>query len=72
MCEARTAWCTGRGEHSHHRKLRSQGGKDTPGNLLRVCHRCHAWIHAHPAASYTLGLLVHGWDDPDSVPVVAA
>jgi hypothetical protein len=51
-------------EHLHHRKLRKQGGPDTPDNLLACCSDCHSWIHAHPAVSYVMGLLIRG-SDPD-------
>lgn len=71
MCEARLAGCEGRAAHTHHRKLRSQGGSDEPENLLRVCLACHHQIHIFPARSYELGLLVHGWDDPAEVPVAS-
>lgn len=50
--------------HTHHRKLRSQGGGDEPSNLLRVCLECHTWIHGNPSDSYARGLLVHSWADP--------
>jgi hypothetical protein len=50
--------------HTHHRKLRSQGGGDEPSNLLRVCLECHTWIHANPSDAYARGLLVHSWADP--------
>lgn len=69
ICEARLPGCEGMAVHTHHRKMRSQGGKDTPANLLRVCLSCHARIHHYPAKSYELGLLVHSWDDPEKVPV---
>ena len=63
LCEARTPDCTGRGAHAHHMRMRSQGGSDGTENLLWVCPPCHAWIHAHPAESYRLGLLVRGGHD---------
>lgn len=37
--------CTGRVEHLHHKRLRSQGGANTTENLLAVCHACHGEIH---------------------------
>lgn len=30
----------------HHLRFRSQGGDDTPTNLLTLCRRCHAELHA--------------------------
>lgn len=62
--------CNGRGEHWHHRKLRSQGGRHEPVNGLMVCHLCHEWIHRHPALSYEAGWLVRSLDEPKLVPVV--
>lgn len=71
-CEARcTVRCTGGAEQLHHRRMRSQGGGHTVANLLFVCHACHAWIHAQPGESYRRGLLVHSWDAPECVEVVA-
>lgn len=47
-CEVRALGCELRAVHVHHKKLRSQGGKDTVGNLLHVCAWCHRWVHEHP------------------------
>lgn len=56
--------CQGRSMDVHERKKRSQGGSlEDPHNLLAVCRLCHGWIDAHPAHSYDLGLLIHGWDE---------
>lgn len=56
---------------AHHRKLRSQGGKDDIQNLVAVCHQCHNLgtksIHLNPKHSYLTGWMVHGWDDPANV-----
>ena len=60
-CEANAApECSGRHDHSHHRLLRSQGGRDTPENLLAVCSQCHWFIHENPATSYDRGWMLHG------------
>jgi hypothetical protein len=56
--------------HTHHRKLRSQGGDDSPANLLRLCLECHTWVHANPAEAYETGYLVHSWDDPATIEVL--
>lgn len=32
--------------HVHHIKFRSQGGTDTPDNLITLCHNCHDKLHA--------------------------
>lgn len=52
--------CRGRGSHVHHRKLRSQGGKDELDNLILLCEWCHEYIHKNPAESYEVGWLVRG------------
>lgn len=57
--------------HTHHRKLRSQGGDDSADNLLRVCLDCHTMIHAEPARAYAAGWLVQSWNEPSNVPVVS-
>ncbi len=59
--------CTGKFEHSHHRKMRSQGGTDRVENILAVDPFCHTWIHAHPEVSYALGWLVKSHDDETEV-----
>lgn len=30
---------------------------------------CHGWVHGHPREAYRLGLLVHSWHEPATVPV---
>lgn len=68
QCEARfTIRCSGRGEHVHHRKLRSQGGRNDPVNLMDVCRSCHSSIHRNPTKGYAVGALVHSWQDPSLV-----
>jgi hypothetical protein len=70
-CEVRASEkCRGRGTHSHHRKLRSQGGANELVNLLAVCIVCHMVIHQHPTAAYANGWLVHSYDDPAATPVL--
>jgi 5-methylcytosine-specific restriction endonuclease McrA len=32
--------------HVHHIKFRSEGGTDTPDNLIALCHSCHDGLHA--------------------------
>lgn len=57
-CEANVeAVCTGRGEHAHHVRRRSQGGPDTADNLLWLCASCHRFVHDNPAAAAAMGLL---------------
>ena len=38
-------WTSGEGHH--HLKFRSGGGADTTANLLLLCQRCHADVHAY-------------------------
>lgn len=57
--------------HRHHRKRRSQGGQDTPENIIEVTPEQHEWIHRNVGLSYELGWLVHSWDDPSEVPIRA-
>jgi 5-methylcytosine-specific restriction endonuclease McrA len=59
-CEAGTPACTGRVDHMHHRRLRSQGGTHDPANLLAVCQPCHDHIHHRPAEAYERGWLERG------------
>ena len=55
--------------HKHHRKLRSQGGDDSPENLLEVSPEMHHLIHQNPAVAYRHGLLVKSFDDPALIEV---
>ena len=57
-CEAQVEGvCLGRGDQAHHKRRRSQGGQDTPANLLWICRACHDWCHRYPAQAKALGLL---------------
>lgn len=42
----------------HHIRRRSQGGLDTPENLVSLCRSHHSWVHEHISESLTLGLLL--------------
>lgn len=65
LCEARCCdGCTGQYEQAHHRRRRSQGGNDTPANLVAICGPCHDYIHRHPAEAEELGLLKRSSFDP--------
>jgi hypothetical protein len=59
---------------AHHRKLRSQGGKDTLDNAVALHHECHNLgtksVHLNPKVSYENGFMVHSWDNPQEVPVL--
>jgi hypothetical protein len=64
-CEANTAACpVGRhiGEQFHHRRLRSQGGKDTAENLVFICAAAHDWVHKNPAEAHERGLILWAGD----------
>lgn len=41
----------------HHVLRKSQGGQDSPENLVTLCRAHHDWVHANPEASRQLGLL---------------
>lgn len=59
VCEARD-WpheCEGRATQYHHVRLRSQGGDNSPENLLHLCTQAHMRIHAFPADAVAAGLL---------------
>lgn len=72
--ETGSAWS---GDSIHHRLLRSQGagyaGLHRPANLIALCGSgttgCHGWVHAHPAAAYQAGYLVHMFEDPARMPL---
>lgn len=57
----------------HHRKLRSQGGKDEPSNLIAVHHVCHNLgtnsIHLNPSRSMKNGWIVPGYAEPTEFPI---
>lgn len=65
----------GSGEFSvHHRRLRSQGGRDTLENLVLLCGsgstKCHALVHSERRNLGILeGFIVPSWDDPVTVPI---
>ena len=41
----------------HHIVRRSQGGTDSPFNLVTLCRAHHDWVHGNPAEARQLGLL---------------
>lgn len=61
--------CRGEAVHTHHRKMRSQGGDNSEANLVRLCVECHDWVHRNPAEAYATGYLVKSWQNPEEVPV---
>lgn len=56
----------------HHRQSR-RFGDHSAANLVLLCGSgttgCHGWVHAHPALSREIGLIVPSWADPKSVPL---
>lgn len=56
-CEVASVVCTGRVEHAHHIRMRSQGGSHDPENVLAACQPCHEVCHANPEQSYRDGWL---------------
>jgi HNH endonuclease len=63
-------WAT----NAHHRKNRSQGGRDDLSNLLLLCGSgttgCHGWITEHPAEAYEKGWSVRQPNDPARMSVL--
>lgn len=57
----------------HHRRLKSQGGKDEVCNLIAVHHKCHNMgtdaIHMNPAKSIEMGWIVPSWAQPAEYPL---
>ena len=57
----------------HHRKLRSQGGKDEVSNLIAVHHYCHniasKSIHQNPKESMAKGYIVPSYATPSEYPM---
>lgn len=77
---ARDAWRSARSgepvtpwDSCHHRKLKGQGGKDTPENRVMLTGSGttgdHGWVHANPAEAKRLGWLVPSWADPAAWPM---
>jgi 5-methylcytosine-specific restriction endonuclease McrA len=40
------ASCAWKKKHEHHIIYRSNGGKDTPDNVVMVCRKCHVKLHS--------------------------
>lgn len=57
----------------HHRKNRSQLGKDNLANAMHLCGSgttgCHGMVTEHPADAYAYGWSVRSGFDPAEVPV---
>lgn len=53
----------------HHRRMRSQLGRDEFVNCVALCDRCHGHIHARPSESYREGWLVPSHAEPADCPL---
>lgn len=53
----------------HHRRRRSQGGKDTWANLVTLCATCHQWVHLHPFTAMNDGWLIRAGSTPEDTPL---
>lgn len=53
----------------HHRRLRSQGGKDDAANLLALHHSCHQRAHNNREWARERGFIVHRDTEPAQRPV---
>ena len=71
LCVACGTWVPPDDFECHHRLLRSQGGKDNPGNLVTLHHECHDRAHRdrHWSRQRQLILRPSPGIDPASVPV---
>lgn len=54
--------------HKHHRKRRSQGGDDSPENIIELEDWVHEAVHRNVTLAIEYGLLVNSWDDPAEIP----
>ena len=71
-CERCGRWAEG--GSLHHRKLRSQGGRDTVANLVLLhgsgVTGCHGHVHQDRIDAAIEGFVVPAWEDPAEVSVV--
>lgn len=61
QCERCGGW-VGLEPELHHKVKRSQGGPHTEANLAALCHECHSWAEANPAAAVAEGVSVQRTD----------
>lgn len=57
--------CSFDAQHMHHKRMRSQGGGDTPSNLLDTCSEHHELIHDQPAWAMEVGYLIGASSGPE-------
>lgn len=75
-CERCGRNLTWEGGQIHHRKPRQMGGTrdqktNSMENLVFICSGCHSEIESNRDDSYRDGWLVHSWDDPARVALLA-
>lgn len=75
LCEIRIPGvCLMHANNAHHRRNRSQGGRDVLSNLLLACGSgttgCHGYITGHPADARRNGWTTWANDVPRDVPVL--
>lgn len=71
--DAQMTRCLNAATDHHHRRARGAGGStdpetETPANLIASCRTHHQAIHAKPALSRTLGLIVAQSGSPAATP----
>lgn len=73
QCQRCSRWIVDFPSSIHHRKLRSQGGLDTPDNMIRLCGSgttyCHGWCHHNRLLAQADGFIVYRIDVPSEIPV---
>jgi hypothetical protein len=69
LCERCGHWYAA---EAHHRRLRSQQGRDVASNLAALCRDCHNEVHAHPVDAGRDGWMLVAGDEPAEVPVKLA
>ena len=69
LCER----CGGTGHSTHHLKNRSQGGRWSPCNCVRLCGSgfsgCHGWVTTHPVEAGEEGFHLESWEIPGRRPI---
>lgn len=65
--------CGGPGHSTHHLTNRSQGGRWTPSNCVRLCGSglggCHGWVTVNPVEAAEEGFHLKPWESPGRKPI---
>lgn len=73
MCLRCGIFVIGRPYSLHHRKKRSQLGRNDPENLITLCGSgttgCHGWVHANLNDAHDAGWIVRSGEDPALMPL---